>query len=171
MVASHNRHHAVREYLNGLTWDGTPRLGGWLSTYFGANGAPEPYLTEVSNAWPVSAVARAFEPGCKADHTVLIEGAQGIGKSSGLRALAGNAAWFADELADVGTKDAAQGLRGKWIIELSELGALRRSEVENIKPSCPAKSIPTGRRTAAGARTSRGIASSSAAPMPTSHSR
>jgi predicted P-loop ATPase len=61
---------------------------------------------------------------------LLLEGPQGIGKSSAVRALTKNREWFADEIADLGTKDAAQDLRGKWLIEVPELAAMKRAEVE-----------------------------------------
>jgi putative DNA primase/helicase len=113
MVASRNRHHAVREYLDGLIWDGTPRLDSLLPTYFCATDADPDYLRAIGAAWMISAVARAYEPGCKADHALILEGAQGIFKSTALRALTGSQ-WFADEIADLGTKDSTQDLRGKW---------------------------------------------------------
>jgi putative DNA primase/helicase len=138
LVASHNKHHAVREYLDGLEWDKRPRLDDLLEKYFsaviptGSEAAATRYLQAVGSAWSISAVARAYEAGCKADHALILEGRQGILKSTAIRTLAGPA-WFADEVSELGTKDSAQDLRGKWIIELSELSALRRSEVERVK--------------------------------------
>jgi predicted P-loop ATPase len=155
MVASHHRHHAVREYLDGLSWDGTPRLDAWLETHLGAKTdaealdaelsdddlnreEPTPseryaaYLRSVGAKWLIAAVARIYRPGCKADYVIILEGPQGIGKSTCLRILAGDEA-FADEIADLGTKDSAQDLRGKWIVELAEVAALRRAEVERVK--------------------------------------
>jgi len=81
----------------------------------------------------ISAVARVFKPGCKADHALILEGPQGALKSTAAATLALEPAWFADEIADLGTKDSAQDLRGKWIIELGELSAMRRGEVERVK--------------------------------------
>ena len=63
------------DYLTGLEWDGTPRLGQWLTAYCGAEASA--YASEVGTRWCVSAVARAFKPGCKADHMLALEGAQG----------------------------------------------------------------------------------------------
>ena len=83
--------------------------------------------------WLISAVARVFQPGCKADHCLILEGAQGAGKSTAAATIALDDAWFSDELADLGTKDAAQDLRGKWIVELGELSALNRGAVERVK--------------------------------------
>ena len=90
------------------------------------------YLRSVGSKWLIAAVARIYRPGCKADYVIILEGPQGIGKSTCLLILAGRE-WFADEIADLGTKDSAQDLRGKWIVELAEVAALRRGEIERVK--------------------------------------
>jgi predicted P-loop ATPase len=155
MVASHHRHHAVRGYLESLCWDGTPRLDMWLKTYLGARidaealdaglsdddlncEQPTPsekytaYLRSIGPKWLIAAVARIHRPGCKVDHVIVFEGPQGVGKSTCLRILAGDD-WFADEISDLGTKDSAQDLRGKWIVELAEVAALKRATLERMK--------------------------------------
>jgi predicted P-loop ATPase len=125
--------HPIRDYLQSLSWDGTPRLHTWLQTYFGATRQPAEYLGAVGTAWLISGVARIFEPGCKADNALVLEGAQGTFKSTALRTLAGNA-YFSDSLsADLSHKDARDHLRGKWIIELAELSQFKRSEIETVK--------------------------------------
>jgi predicted P-loop ATPase len=101
----------------------------WLSAYVGAKDTE--YARAVGSRWLVSAVARIFWPGAKADCCLILEGAQGIRKSTALRTLAGE--FFTDELADLGSKDAAMQTRGVWIIELSELDSLSHSEVARIK--------------------------------------
>jgi predicted P-loop ATPase len=139
VVARDIMHHPVRERLDGLKWDGTPRLHSWLTDYLGVEASPDTtegghgYTTEVGMRWPISAVARVYQPGCKADHCLILEGPQGLGKSTAAAALAMEDAWFSDEIADIGTKDCGQDLRGKWIIELGELSALRRGEIERVK--------------------------------------
>ena len=80
----------------------------------------------------ISAVARIMQPGAKVDHMLILEGPQGGKKSSALKTLAG-AEWFTDELAEIGSKDAAQQMRGIWIIEIAELDAISRAEVSRIK--------------------------------------
>lgn len=134
------RFHPVRDYLGGVQWDGRPRLDTWLSYYCGADlregGIPEEaaraYLAAVGAKWMISAVARVFEPGCKVDHVLVIEGVQGIGKSSAAAALAGE--WFTDQLRDVSSEDVGVVLMGKWIVELPELAAVRRAkDVEEVK--------------------------------------
>jgi predicted P-loop ATPase len=121
--------HAVRAYLQKLRWDGVERLDRWLSTYLGAEDTQ--YSRAVGSRWLISAVARIFHPGAKADCCLILEGPQGICKSTALRTIAGE--YFTDELADLGSKDAAMQTRGVWIIELSELDNLGHAEVARIK--------------------------------------
>ena len=91
------------------------------------------YARAVGRKWMVQAVARVYRPGCKADHALILEGPQGAFKSTACTVIAMSPDWFADEIADLGSKDSAQDLRGKWIIEIGELSAMRRSEVERVK--------------------------------------
>ena len=121
--------HPVRSYLQGLKWDGVERVDRWLSSFLGAEDTE--YSRAVGSRWLISAVARIFRPGAKADCCLILEGPQGIRKSTALRTLAGE--YFTDELADLGSKDAAMQTRGVWIIELSELDSLSHSEVARIK--------------------------------------
>lgn len=131
-VARDAEFHPVRDYLKALQWDGTPRLSTWLTKYMGATG-DEQYLTAVGRRWPISAVARVMRPGCQADHTIVLEGLQGAGKSRTARALAVNPEWFADRLPDLHSADAAIQLAGCWVVELAELAAVRRAENEAVK--------------------------------------
>jgi predicted P-loop ATPase len=127
------RFHPIRDYLKKLEWDKKPRLDDWLTTYLQAKGAPDEYLRAVGPKWLISAVARIMEPGCQADYALVLEGGQGRKKSSALRALAGDE-FFSDSLpADLSSKDAADHIRGKWIIELPELAQFRKSEIETVK--------------------------------------
>ncbi len=129
-VARENTFSPVQDYLNALVWDDKPRAGNWLSTYGGA--APTPLTGKQGQVWLVSAAARALKPGCKADCALVLEGEQGARKSSAISVLAGDD-WFYDGLHDMHSKDASALLRGKWIIELSELSAMRRTETEGVK--------------------------------------
>ncbi len=128
------RYHPVREYFNSLKWDGSPRIKTWLINYCNADPAvPVAYLEEVGSKFLISAVARVMRPGCKADHSLVLEGPQGVGKSTALSTLAGDD-WFTDALpSDLNSKDAAIHLRGRLIIEMSELSQFSRTEIETIK--------------------------------------
>lgn len=131
-IARERRVHPVRRVLEVLTWDGQPRLHCWLAAYLDARDPPE-YLEAVGAAWLISAVARVYRPGCQADHVLVLEGAQGTGKSRTARALAMRADWFTDSLPPVHDTDAKLQLAGRWIVELGELAAMRRSDVESLK--------------------------------------
>ncbi|MBI4905137.1 MAG: hypothetical protein HY820_15995 [Acidobacteria bacterium] len=128
-VARERPFHPVRAYLKDLTWDGKHRLESWLPDYLGVD--PSPYSAAVGSRWIISAVARVFEPGCKADCCLILEGEQGIRKSTALRVLA--QPWFTDEIADLGSKDAALQTRGVWVIEIAELDSMSRSDIGKIK--------------------------------------
>jgi len=129
-VARDIRVHPVRDYLNALRWDGQPRLELWTNIYLGA--ADTPLNRAFGARWMISAVARIMQPGAKADHMLILEGPQGAKKSSALKVLASEE-WFTDELAEIGSKDAAQQMRGIWINEMAELDAMGRTEVSRIK--------------------------------------
>ena len=122
--------HPVRDHLDRLAWDGTARLDGWLARYLAAEFLP--YTSAIGRMFLVAAVARVMQPGCKADYVLVFEGKQGAGKSRACAILGGE--WFSDSLPDVTRdKDAAQHLRGKWILEISELSAIGRAEAEALK--------------------------------------
>jgi len=128
-VAKDRAFHPIRSYLGSIRWDGVERLDSWPSTYLGVEDTA--YVRAVGARWLISAVARIYQPGVKADCRLILEGPQGTRKSTALKTLAGS--HFTDELADLGSKDSALQTRGVWIIELSELDTLSRSEVSRIK--------------------------------------
>jgi len=147
-VARKTTVHPVRDYLSSLTWDSAERLSAFAATYLGAY--PSPYSAAVGRRWMIAAVARVFDPGCKVDSLLGLEGQQGIGKSSALRLLAGPA-WFADTGITIGDKDSYQSLRRKWIYEFAELSSIRGRDVERVKnfvsSQCDTYRASYGRRT------------------------
>jgi len=128
-VAHDNAFHPVRQFLDGLAWDGTPRLEQWLQNHLGV--ADSEYARRVGKRWMVSAVARVFSPGCKADSVLILEGLQGAGKSTSMAVLGGE--WFMDTPFNLGDKDGYQAIRGKWIVELGELDAFNKAESTRAK--------------------------------------
>jgi predicted P-loop ATPase len=128
--AHKSRFHPVREYLDGLKWDGRARLENWLSYYLGVE--PSPYTQTVGRLFFIALVARIFEPGCKQDYMLILEGPQGAMKSMACAAIAGD--WFSENLPDLNEgKDVSQHLQGKWLIEIAELGAMRKAEAAILK--------------------------------------
>lgn len=121
--------HPVKDYLNGLKWDGTPRVERILIDFLGAED------TECNRIYAkktfIAGVRRIFEPGCKHDTILTLVGPKGLGKSSVFGHMGKD--WFLDSLKKVDDKDAMQSLQGSWIIEMGELAVLRKSELEAFK--------------------------------------
>lgn len=135
VVARENTFHPVREYLSSLAWDGQARIAKWLEDYCAVKPTAAEHaglVRAVATKWLVSCVARAMTPGSKVDTMLILEGRQGIGKSTALQALAGSE-FFSDSQIDFGSKDACQTIQGVWIYELSELDVLLRSETSKSK--------------------------------------
>jgi hypothetical protein len=121
--------NCLREWIESLVWDGVSRLDTFFSYGFGSD--DNEYTRAVSRNFLVGMIARAIRPGCQLDTLPILEGSQGIGKSQGLKALAGD--FYADIDSAIGTKEFAEQIQGKWLVELSELSAMRPSEVERVK--------------------------------------
>lgn len=121
--------HPVREYLENVIWDGESRLDTLFIKYLGAEDSV--YTRAVTRAALIGAVARIMKPGCKHDHMLVLVGPQGCRKSTTLAKLGKD--WFSDSLFTMAGKDALEQLQGYWIIELGEMAAARKSEVEQIK--------------------------------------
>lgn len=129
-VCSANRYNPVHDYLNSLSWDGITRLD---TLFIDHAGTPDTPLNQVYSArWFIQAVARVMDPGCQADAMLVLEGPQGLKKSTLLRELFGDM-WFTDHLPDLTTKDALIQLRGVWCVEIGELATLGRAGNAKIK--------------------------------------
>lgn len=129
LIASARRINPLTAYLRELRWDGVPRLETWLTTYCGAEDSA--YTRAIGATWLRGTVGRALRPGIKLDGALIFEGHQGKGKSSVLGILGGE--WFTDDVRELDSKDAAQAIGRAWIVELAELSALGRSELEATK--------------------------------------
>ncbi|WGG51814.1 virulence-associated E family protein [Rugamonas sp. DEMB1] len=123
------KYHVVRAYLGALVWDGVARLDGWLVSRLGAEDTL--YNRTVARKWLIAAVARIYRPGCKADNVLILEGEQGIFKSTALKVLGGD--WFTDAPFRLGDKDAYVVIRGKWLVELAELDSFNKAESTGAK--------------------------------------
>lgn len=121
--------HPVREYLRSLVWDGVKRAETLFIDYLGAEDSR--YTRNVTRKALIGAAARILAPGCKHDHMLVLVGPQGCHKSTTLKKLGKD--WFSDSLYTMSGKDAYEQLQGNWIIELSEMAATRKAEVEQIK--------------------------------------
>lgn len=127
--------HPVRDYLSGLTWDGTPRLSAMAERYLGAvvRGERHRMLVQVmARKWMVAAVARAFRPGCKVKAALLLVGPQSAGKTPAFQVLGGP--WYTRSRVDPKGVDGQIGLAGTWIWEIAEIGGIFKSRApEDIK--------------------------------------
>jgi predicted P-loop ATPase len=150
LAAEHQGYHPVREYLDGLVWDETPRIHRLFFDYFPGelpedDCTPPPanalswrdkwvaYYEATAQCFMIGAVARIFEPGCKVDSLPIFVSEQRYYKGLGLQALVGNPKWFSDDVpVDVVDRDAKDALVGKWIVELSETPHLKR-DIEKFK--------------------------------------
>lgn len=129
IIEEKNKYHPIRDYINSLTWDGTPRLDTLLMDYLGAE--DNKYVRTVTRKALVAAVARVFKPGIKFDNMLVLVGKQGIGKSHIIRLL--GQSWFSDSFTTVQGKEAYEQLQNAWLIELAELSATRKAEAEAVK--------------------------------------
>jgi predicted P-loop ATPase len=131
-VAREQSFHPVRDYFDSLVWDGVARLDRWLPTYFHTEDSE--YVRAVGPRWLISAVARIYKPGCKVDHTLVLEGPQGRArKSSMVRALVPKKEWFTDQLSNVTNKDALMQVAGVLVIELAEMEVVTRASSSAMK--------------------------------------
>lgn len=119
----------VQNFLNSLEWDGMERLDRLFVDYLGA--VDTAYNRAVCRKAFTAAVARAMNPGCKYDTMLILSGPQGIGKSTLLDKM--SLGWFNDNIRTFEGKDASELLQGVWLVEISELDAFRKTDVNRIK--------------------------------------
>ena len=129
IVGSQNMINDVKQYLQGLTWDGVKRVDTLLSVYLGAEDTA--YTRAVMRKSLCAAVARAVVGGIKYDYMPIFTGPQGIGKSTFLAILGGD--WFSDSLTSFEGKEAAELIQGTWINEVGELTAMSKQETSAVK--------------------------------------
>jgi len=129
LVAAANVYHPIKDVLEEYKWDGTPRIDTWLTKYCGA---PDTELVRVMGRKVLLAmIARVYSPGCKFDYVLVLEGKQGIGKSTTCEILGGE--WFGDAPIDPKDKDCIPYIHSKWVIELSEMITSRKTEADRLK--------------------------------------
>jgi len=132
-VVSDRHFHPIRDYLNALSkWDGIKRVENIFIDFFDADDTD--YVRAVSRKTFVAAIARIYEPGIKFDTMPVLDGAQGIGKSSIIKYLAGEE-YFSDglQLTDMDDKTGAEKLQGFWIVEIGELAGMKKADIEKVK--------------------------------------
>lgn len=131
VVAAERIYHPIKEYFAGLQWDGTERLDTLLIDFMGAEDTA--YTRAVCRKTLCAAVARIYEPGVKFDSMLVLNGPQGMGKSTFYSIL--GRAWFSDSLsiADMRDKTAAEKLQGYWILEIAEMNGIKKVDVETVK--------------------------------------
>lgn len=129
VVLRKNKYHPVREYLDGLVWDQAERLDDLFINILGAKESA--YTRAVTRKAFVAAVARVYRPGVKFDYCTVIVGEQGIGKSTTLARMGGD--WFSDSVSELTGPRALESIQGSWLIELGEMAAYRKADVEAVK--------------------------------------
>lgn len=136
-VAHNHPQNCVKEWLDSLTWDGTNRASDFFSDCFGAENSE--YTRAASQNFWISLVARVYQPGCKVDNMVILEGNQGVGKSTALQIIGGD--WFAEQHESATNPKAfAEILQGKLLIEISEMDAFTNAEVSRVKQTVSCQS-------------------------------
>lgn len=126
-----DRINPVQDYLYSISWDGVSRLDEFLINHAESNDTE--YARIVSSKTLIAAVARVFEPGCKVDTTLVLEGAQGCGKSTLIRSLSPDSNWFSDTELPIGNKDAYQQLQGVWLYEIGEMSSVANAKKNTLK--------------------------------------
>ena len=132
VVANQNAYNPIKDMLNGLVWDGKPRIENALTHFLGVEKST--LTTEALKIFMLGAIERVFKPGSKFEYMLCLVGGQGAGKSSFLRFLAMHDEWFCDDIKQLSDKDVCEKLKGHWIIEMPEMTAILHAKyVEDTK--------------------------------------
>ena len=132
LAADANSYHPIRDYLNGLVWDGKERIRYCLRHFLGAD--TDNFTYHSLRLFLLGAIHRAFHPGCKFEVMLCLVGGQGAGKSTFFRFLAVRDEWFSDDLRRLDDDNIYRKLQGHWIIEMSEMIATANAKsIEDIK--------------------------------------
>jgi hypothetical protein len=126
-----NKFNPLKQYIESEEWDGVCRVESALHKYMNAYDDDDDYIRFASKSFFVSMIARAYDPGCKVDTMIVLEGPQKRGKSLFFKIIAKE--WFTDSLGGIGTSEAYYNLRKFWIIEMAELATIRKSTIETVK--------------------------------------
>jgi hypothetical protein len=135
IVANKNSFHPIRDYLESVKWDKIPRIDTWLVNYFGVENSI--YTRAVGSKTLIAAVKRVFEPGCKHDYVLVLEGEQGSGKTTAVGILGDP--WAGRIELSYFNKDSIDKMRGNWIIEVPELVCSRKAEMDKLKATIDEK--------------------------------
>lgn len=130
MYAHRNSFDVAVEYINSLSWDENPRVESFFIDAFGADDTP--YTRAASKNFWIGMVRRIFSPGTKVDNMIILEGKQGLRKTTAVEAIAGEA-WYGTNDEELGSKDFQISLLGKLVVELTELDYFNKSSIETVK--------------------------------------
>lgn len=119
LVANEQKFHPVRELLETLEWDGTPRIKDMLHHFLGV--PPDEYSYEALKLFLLGCIERVYVAGCKFDYMLCLVGGQGAGKSSFFRKMAIRDEWFSDDLKKLDDDNVYRKMQGHWIMEMSEM--------------------------------------------------
>jgi putative DNA primase/helicase len=129
LSSKYKSYHPVKKFIEQEKWDGTPRIDEWLIQSINCDN--NIYTRHVSAKFLIATVSRIYNPGCKFDHMLILEGPQGIGKSTLVETLAGD--WYLDTNFDNKDKDLIDSMRGVFIVEISELSGMGKKDVDWLK--------------------------------------
>ncbi len=129
LFAYRNKRNEPKDWMESLKWDGRRRIDHFFAQAFGAEDSE--YTTAASKNWWIAMAARIYDPGCKFDNMVVLEGNQGKFKSTALNIIGGQ--WFMESSEQIGTKDFLQSLNGKLLIEIAELDSFSKADIFTIK--------------------------------------